>query len=171
MHISVLVKRCRAPAQFPLQTLRMHCCAAIGAVRDSANATSPAPPRFERGSPGSKPGMLPLHHGANAHRRRAPRPRRLRNRTQTARPRFERGFPDPESGVLPVTPRGKAFLLHHPTKNPEAAGLRGLMFHTMKPTSSPGAQLLLLLLDLLLPECASRHHCYSFYRLTARKVN
>ena len=43
----------------------------------------------------------------------------------------------------------KAFVLHHQTKNPEAAGLRGLMFHTMKPTSSPGAQLLLLLLDLL----------------------
>jgi len=41
------------------------------------------------------------------------------------------------------------FFLTIKRKNPEAAGLRGLMFHTLKPTSSPGAQLLLLLLDLL----------------------
>ena len=37
----------------------------------------------------------------------------------------------------------------HQTKNPEAAGLRGRWFKSVERTSSPGAQHLRLLLDLL----------------------
>lgn len=51
------------------------------------------PPRLERGSPGSRPGMLPLHH----------------RRMMVASARFERAFSGSEPEVLPVRRQGNEF--------------------------------------------------------------
>ena len=150
--------------------------------------TSTAPPRFERGSPDSKSGVLPIAPRGTGRKEKGKRQKvevragvvRFRvlsallpfaffllPSVPTASPRFERGLPDPESGVRPVTPRGNT---RAQRKTPKPLGF-GVRIPSNRSTSSPGAQRLLALLDLLLPECVSRcHHC-SFYRLSASKVN